>query len=139
MGQLLNNLIRIFILMAVMIISGETGFCWQQKVDYSITALLDDEGHVIDANETIIYHNNSPDTLNELYFHLYANAFADKNSVFAQEAYIAGDDRLYFAASDDMGGITITNIIDDNIESHEIEGTLLTIVLKKPLLPNSIT
>ncbi|MCP4633482.1 MAG: M1 family metallopeptidase, partial [candidate division Zixibacteria bacterium] len=47
--------------------------------------------------------------------------------------------RLYFAASDDMGGITITNIIDDNIESHEIEGTLLTIVLKKPLLPNSIT
>lgn len=47
---------------------------WQQQVDYSITASLDDKTDIIDGKERLIYKNNSPDELPFVYFHLYNNA-----------------------------------------------------------------
>jgi aminopeptidase N len=48
---------------------------WQQDVHYSIRARLDDKTDIITASEILTYQNNSPDTLYEVYFHLYQNAF----------------------------------------------------------------
>ena len=48
---------------------------WQQDVHYSIQAELFDSIDVIHANQIITYTNNSPDELNEVFFHLYQNAF----------------------------------------------------------------
>ena len=36
---------------------------WQQKVDYRITARLDEPTRTISGTETVTYHNNSPDSL----------------------------------------------------------------------------
>ena len=47
---------------------------WQQDVHYNIYATLNDSTDIITAEEEIIYWNNSPDRLNELFFHLYNNA-----------------------------------------------------------------
>lgn len=58
---------------------------WQQFVHYNISAALFANEHKINGIETLLYQNNSPDTLNTLYFHLYPNAF-QKNSVMAKEA-----------------------------------------------------
>lgn len=56
--------------------AGEPGHqYWQQKVDYSIEASLDEEKRRIDASETITYHNNSPDTLKYLWVQLDQNKF----------------------------------------------------------------
>jgi hypothetical protein len=53
----------------------EPGY-WQQDVHYQIKAQLDDATGVIDAREyTLTYWNNSPHDLNEIFFHLYQNAF----------------------------------------------------------------
>ena len=48
---------------------------WQQDIHYTIQAYIDEETNVIDANEQLIYTNNSPDELDIVYFHLYQNAF----------------------------------------------------------------
>jgi aminopeptidase N len=48
---------------------------WQQDVHYQITARLDDKTEIITGSEKLTYYNNSPDTLYEVYFHLYQNAF----------------------------------------------------------------
>jgi aminopeptidase N len=48
---------------------------WQQDVHYKIKAKLDDRTDIISAEQELTYSNNSPDTLRELYFHLYQNAF----------------------------------------------------------------
>ena len=48
---------------------------WQQDVHYSIRAKLDDKVNTIEGSEILTYQNNSPDTLYEVYFHLYQNAF----------------------------------------------------------------
>ncbi|MDW8348524.1 MAG: M1 family peptidase, partial [Bacteroidia bacterium] len=48
---------------------------WQQDVAYTIDAELDDQTDIIQGSETLIYSNNSPDTLKVAYFNLYQNAF----------------------------------------------------------------
>ncbi len=48
---------------------------WQQDVYYQINATLNTDSHWIDGQLTLIYWNNSPDTLHFVYFHLYQNAF----------------------------------------------------------------
>ena len=48
---------------------------WQQDVYYNIKAEIDEETDIIDALQELSYWNNSPDTLNYVYFHLYQNAF----------------------------------------------------------------
>ncbi|MBX9853476.1 MAG: M1 family metallopeptidase [Cytophagaceae bacterium] len=49
---------------------------WQQDVHYIIDAHIDDTTDIIHGNfYQLTYWNNSPFTLNELYFHLYQNAF----------------------------------------------------------------
>ena len=46
---------------------------WQQKVDYRITAKLDEATRTISASETVTYHNNSPDALKYLWLLLDQN------------------------------------------------------------------
>ena len=38
----------------------------QQKVDYTMDIILDDENQRLYGNEAIVYHNNSQDTLEYL-------------------------------------------------------------------------
>ena len=49
---------------------------WQQSVSYSMDIDLDVEAHQYDGTSTVLYTNNSPDTLRKVYFHLYFNAFS---------------------------------------------------------------
>ncbi|GAC1516626.1 MAG: hypothetical protein NVS1B4_12580 [Gemmatimonadaceae bacterium] len=57
--------------------SGDTTDYWQQRVRYEIVARLDERtgGGVVRARGRLTYVNNSPDTLREMYFHQYLNAF----------------------------------------------------------------
>src|SRR3972149_24413 len=48
---------------------------WQQEVHYKINAEFVPTQDKIMVQETLIYTNNSPDTLGQVYFHLYLNAF----------------------------------------------------------------
>ncbi|TAH26179.1 MAG: M1 family peptidase [Cytophagales bacterium] len=48
---------------------------WQQDVHYTINALIDDETDIISGDYQLVYWNNSPFPLKELFFHLHQNAF----------------------------------------------------------------
>ena len=48
---------------------------WQQEVHYKIKAELNEEEHILYAQEWLDYVNHSPDTLNYVWFHLYPNAY----------------------------------------------------------------
>ena len=60
---------------------------WQQRADYHIKVILDDENQRLIGSETINYQNNSPHTLNYLWVQLDQNRF-DPNSeeLLIQEA-----------------------------------------------------
>ena len=46
---------------------------WQQHLSYNMKAELNDETNTIKGIETIVYRNNSPATLNFIWFHIWAN------------------------------------------------------------------
>ena len=64
---------------------------WQQKVDYTISVKLDDVNHYLNANETFVYTNNSPNDLNEIYIHLWPNAYKNKETALAKQQYKSGE------------------------------------------------
>src|SRR5215471_15285458 len=55
--------------------SGDTLGYWQQHVHYTIVATLDEEQTRLRAHGTLVYVNNSPDIIREMYVHQYLNAF----------------------------------------------------------------
>ncbi|HEY9425708.1 MAG TPA: M1 family metallopeptidase [Gemmatimonadaceae bacterium] len=55
--------------------SGDTTGYWQQRIEYRITATLDEKAQNIHARGDLVYVNQSPDTLREMFFHQYLNAF----------------------------------------------------------------
>ncbi len=55
--------------------AGDTVGYWQQHVHYQIVATLDEAAHVVHGVAELTYVNQSPDTLHEMYFHQYLNAF----------------------------------------------------------------
>ncbi|MCA9738072.1 MAG: M1 family metallopeptidase [Gemmatimonadetes bacterium] len=48
---------------------------WQQEVHYTIEGRLDEAPGVFSGSARVEYVNHSPETLSELFFHLYLNAF----------------------------------------------------------------
>jgi hypothetical protein len=67
-------LISVLSVLAIISVFSQNGY-WQQKVDYTIEATLDTSKKMLKGKEKLVYTNNSPDDLKELYFHMYWNAF----------------------------------------------------------------
>ncbi|NPA34251.1 MAG: M1 family metallopeptidase [Chlorobi bacterium] len=66
---------------------------------------MDDEQHRLLGSMTLIYHNNSPHSLDTLYFHVYPNAFRDNTSAYAREQMEAGNLEYLFADKDERGAL----------------------------------
>ena len=58
---------------------------WQQQLQYNITATLNDKEKSITGFETIVYKNNSPATLDYIWFHLWANAYKNDATALIQQ------------------------------------------------------
>ncbi|HEY4132400.1 MAG TPA: hypothetical protein VGM50_17450, partial [Gemmatimonadaceae bacterium] len=55
--------------------SGDTTGYWQQRIHYTVVSTLDEAQTKLRSEAVLVYKNNSPDTLKEMYFHQYLNAF----------------------------------------------------------------
>lgn len=115
---------------------------WQQYVHYTMNVTLLPAEHALSGEETIIYQNNSPDTLYEFYLHLYPNAYRGKESIKSQEArkfyrkllrhpedagYI--NIETFRILSEDQAGDSLT------LTAFQINDTILKTELPKPLPP----
>jgi len=54
---------------------GQNTTYWQQHVDYTMDIDMDVENYQFTGKQKLIYTNNSPDQLNEVFYHLQFNAF----------------------------------------------------------------
>jgi hypothetical protein len=53
---------------------------WQQRADYTINCTLDEKNLLLTGAETIVYYNNSPNTLTYLWLQLDENEHSTKNN-----------------------------------------------------------
>jgi hypothetical protein len=112
---------------------------FQQEVNYSIHVTLNDKLHELSADETIHYKNNSGDTLNELYFHIWPEAYRNKNTQLAKQLILLGSDVMMATNEKGLGGI---DSLDFHVNGERVTWNALEeaidickIKLNKPLFP----
>ena len=132
-GRSLMNLFCIVIILA-------SGACadsyWQQSVDYTIDVKLIPETHILTGDETIVYRNNSPDTLMNIYLHLYPNAFRDENTTRMRERRRFNNFNFRKLPEEKRGYIDISDFrIDDIPAAFTVDETILRADLAKALPP----
>lgn len=107
---------------------------WQQDVHYRIDARLDDRLDQVTADMTLTYHNNSPDTLHEVFFHLYQEAYAPGSYLASQ-----WKDRGWMRGSDADAPYAGTRVeelrVNDVPLTLEQDNTVLRATLNEPLAP----
>lgn len=113
---------------------------WQQKVDYKIKVSLDDEEHKLIAFEEFKYTNNSPDTLSEIYIHLWPNAYLNEKTALGKQLWSKGNEILKFGDSTIKGRICD---LDFSVNSQKVEvffdkntPDICKLILNDKLYPN---
>lgn len=116
---------------------------WQQRVEYTMNVTLNTKTHILNGTQKLVYHNNSPDTLTKVYYHLYFNAFQPGSMMDVRSRFIVDPDprigdRIARLKPDEMGYQKILSLKQDGkaVVTQE-HGTLLEVELAEPLLPHS--
>ncbi|MFW0715974.1 M1 family metallopeptidase [Pedobacter sp. N23S346] len=61
------------------------GNYFQQKLTYNIDVTLNDKNKSLKGSETIIYKNNSPSTLDFIWFHIWPNAYKNESTALFKQ------------------------------------------------------
>ncbi len=128
-----------FALVFTLSINGQNS--WQQNANYKIYIDVDVKKNTFKGSQEVLYTNNSPDTLNKVFFHLYFNAFRPESDM--AERLNNGDDnnRRFDVNIKDLepheyGQLNVNNLKQDglNIDSF-VSDTILEVTLTNPILP----
>ena len=109
---------------------------WQQDVHYRIKARLDETNDHADASVVLTYWNNSPDTLREVFFHVYQNAY-EAGSYLEQLECAQGGDAwdTTMRRGTDIGTFTVNGAEPQ----RELDNTVMRVILPEPLAPGTST
>ncbi|WP_236976250.1 M1 family metallopeptidase [Membranihabitans maritimus] len=112
---------------------------FQQRADYTISVSLDTANKILSGDVILQYTNNSNSSLDELYFHLWMNAYNSKSSFFSRQNLAGNDSKFYWADENEMGGY---KKIEFSNGSKELNWTYyknneeyVELKLNEPLLP----
>ena len=114
---------------------------WQQEANYKIFVDINVKNNRFKGNQEIVYTNNSNDTLNKIFIHLYFNAF--KASSDMAERLVSGDDintrfdiNLKELKPEEEGYLDVFNLKQDNTDVDSfVSDTILEVTLANPLVP----
>lgn len=123
-----------------LMIFAQNGY-WQQNLKYTISVSLDDQAKTLTGNETILYKNNSPDTLTYIWFHIWPNAYSSDSTALIQQIR-ADSSRKEKLTDFDKGYITGLKFKINNQAATTLPHPnpqyvdILKLVLPEPLAPN---
>lgn len=111
---------------------------WQQKVNYDIKVELIDSSHSLKGFEKITYINNSPDTLKEMFIHLWPNAYQN-GTPLDKQLQEDGNTKLYFGDKKYTGQLDGLRFKVDNkwivLKNHPLGKEVAWFDLPSLLLP----
>ena len=118
---------------------------WQQHVEYEMDINVDVSDFTYDGDQSIVYTNNSNDTIKKVYYHLFFNAFKPNSQMDIRSRTIRDPDRrvgsrIIALEEKDYGDISVVSLQQDGKDIvHEVNETILLARLNKPLLPGKKT
>ncbi len=101
----MRKLLSVLLLACASVASFAQKNYFQQEVNYTIKVALDDAQHTLTGNIAFEYTNNAPEALNEIWVHLWPNAFKNRRSAFCHQKLRQGNGKYYFADEKDLGSI----------------------------------
>jgi hypothetical protein len=130
---------------------------WQQRISYNIDVKMNVVTNRFNGIQKIDYYNNSPDTLNRVFFHTYWNAFQPNSSMDVRSRELGNTiigkdrkgnglrdwdtrvkDRILNLKANEIGYQKVAyvkfNGKAQTLKEHE---TILEVVLDRPILPKS--
>lgn len=116
---------------------------WQQRVAYKMEIDFDVKKHQFTGDQTLTYYNNSSDTLYNVYYHLYFNAFQPNSMMDVRSRTIADPDgrvgdRIAGLGPDEIGYLKVNKLSQDGTPlSYEVSETVLEVKLSEPILPGA--
>ncbi len=112
---------------------------FQQRVDTRIEVTLDDEKHFLHGYEEFTYTNNSPDTLRQLFIHLWAAAYSHDRTAFSEQMLEDGSTDFYYSKPAQRGYIDSLRFkVDGAAATHSFHPDtpdIATLPLPAPLSP----
>lgn len=124
---------------------------WQQRVKYTMDVDMDVATNRFSGKQKLEYTNNSPDTLDKVFFHLYLNAF-QPNSMMDTRSRELGKtttnnkpdwdarikDRILNLKPEEIGYQHINSLKMNGVaQKYKIYETIMEVKLSKPILPGS--
>jgi hypothetical protein len=114
---------------------------WQQKADYVMEIDMQVDRYQYDGKQTLTYFNNSPDTIDKVFYHLFFNAFQPGSMMDVRSRTISDpdprvSDRISNLKENEIGFIRPSGLKQDGKKvDFEVRETILEVKLKKPILP----
>jgi len=153
---------RNYIFLFISLILGEQGIYaqpgrWQQRAKYKMDIKMDVQTNQFKGVQKLEYTNNSPDTLYQLFYHLYFNAF-QPNSMMDNRSRAAGNislgkdklgndvldwderirDRILNLQPNEIGYQKINSLKMNGVpQTYKVEETILQVKLTRPVMPHS--
>ncbi len=118
---------------------------WQQRVKYKMDIDFDATNHSYTGKQKLIYFNNSPETLQKVFYHLYLNAFQpgsimDVRSLNLPDPDARVRDRISKLKENEIGYEQILSLKQNGVLlQYNVEGTILEVTLSQPIKPKSKT
>jgi hypothetical protein len=118
---------------------------WQQEANYTMDVTMDVNTFQYQGTQQISYTNNSPDALNQVFYHLYFNAFQPGSEMDARLSNIADPDgrmmedkksRISPLRPNEIGFLDVKNLLQNGKPvNFTIDGTVLQAILAEPIAP----
>ena len=138
------NMIRLLFLLCFIQISFTQNY-WQQHVNYKMNIDMDVSDFTFSGEQELVYTNNSPDTINKIYYHMFFNAFKPNSQMDIRSRTIRDPDRrvgsrIVSLDEKDFGDLSVVSLKQNGkkIQFQENE-TVLLARLNSPLLPGKKT
>ncbi|MDG1393449.1 MAG: M1 family metallopeptidase [Flavobacteriaceae bacterium] len=126
--------------MGMMAVFSQNNFeYWQQHVDYDMDVKMYVNTFKYGGTQKLIYTNNSPDSLDKVFYHLFYNAFQpgsemDVRSITISDPDSRVDDRISKLSKEDIGFLNVIRLTQNNTPlTYEVVGTVLEVQLNTPI------
>jgi len=126
---------------------------WQQQADYTMEIDMDVTSFQFNGTQNIVYTNNSPNVLDNVFYHLYFNAFQPGSEMDIRTQTISDPDRrlaqnvgtkenpIYESRiaklqADEIGYINVKSLSQNGKPlNYDVVGTVLEVKLNQPIQP----
>ncbi len=142
-----KRVVALFALVLSVAATAQNTHYWQQEANYTMDVTMDINTFQYQGTQQISYTNNSPDALNQVFFHLYFNAFQPGSEMDARLSNIADPDgrmmedkksRISSLSPDEIGFLDVKNLLQNGKPvNFTVDGTVLQAILAEPIAPGA--